>query len=98
MTINKFVSRATHSLISEKRIYNKPKIGGPVVINVKVYASSLRMAFKTQKDDNVKMHTPQNHLRIMRINGPRIRNNGTKMGKPTKTMHPTYSTAKADVN
>ena len=41
-------------------------------------------AFNKQKDDNVKMHTPLNHLNIMRISGHRIRNNGTKLGKPTK--------------
>ena len=34
------------------------------------------------------MHTPLNHLSIMRINGPRIRNNGTKLGKPTKDNAP----------
>ena len=45
-------------------------------------------AFKKQKDDNVKMHTPLNHLNIMRINGHRIRNNGTKLGKPTKDDAP----------
>ena len=45
VTINKFVTRATHSWISEKRIYNKPKNGGLGAINLKVYASSLRMAW-----------------------------------------------------
>ena len=45
-------------------------------------------AFKNQKDDDVKMHTPLNHLSIMRINGPRIRNNGTKLGKPNKDTAP----------
>ena len=45
-------------------------------------------AFKTQKDDNIKMHTPLNHLSIIRTNGPRIRNNGTRMGKPTQNNAP----------
>ena len=45
VSINKFVTRATHSWISEKRIYNKPKNGGLGAINLKVYASSLRMAW-----------------------------------------------------
>ena len=45
-------------------------------------------AFKTQNDDNVKMHTPLNHLSIIRTNGPRIRNNGTRMGKPTQNNAP----------
>ena len=45
-------------------------------------------AFKTQKDDNVKMHTPLNHLSILRTNYPRIRNNGTRMGKPTQNNAP----------
>ena len=140
MSIDKFVTRAKHSWISEKRIYIKPKNGGVGAINLKVYASSLRMAwvkrtkgglwsdtmtfkvenpenicylessdihkmhlgkrhvaesfpevhkaFKTQKADNVKMHTPLNHIGIIRINGPRIRNNGTRMGKPTQNNAP----------
>ena len=34
------------------------------------------------------MYTPLNHLSIMRINSPRIRNNGTKLGKPTNDIAP----------
>ena len=34
------------------------------------------------------MHKPLDHLSIMRINGPKIRNNGTKLGKPTKDTAP----------
>ena len=34
------------------------------------------------------MHTPLNHLSIIRTNGPRIRNNGTRMGKPTQVNAP----------
>ena len=45
-------------------------------------------AYKDQKDDNIKMYTPMDHLQIIRINGPRIRNNGTKMGKPTQENAP----------
>ena len=41
-----------------------------------------------QKEDNVKMHTPMDHLSIIRTNGPRIRNNGTRMGKPTQLNAP----------
>ena len=45
LSLFKFVNRAKHSWISEKRLYNKPKSGGLGAINLKVYASSLRMAW-----------------------------------------------------
>ena len=45
-------------------------------------------AFKSKKDDNVIMHTPIYHFSIMRVNNPRIRNNGIKLGKPTKENAP----------
>ena len=45
VSINKFVTRATNSWILEKRIYAKPKNGGLGEINLKVYTSSLRMAW-----------------------------------------------------
>ena len=46
-------------------------------------------AFKNQKDDNVKMYTPMEHLNIiMRINNPRIMNNGITLGKPTEDTAP----------
>ena len=41
-------------------------------------------AYKDQKDDNITMYTPMDHLSIIRTNGPRIRNNGTRMGKSTQ--------------
>ena len=45
-------------------------------------------AFKNQKEDNIKMHTPMDHLSIIRTNGPMIRNNGTRMGKQTQINAP----------
>ena len=45
-------------------------------------------AYKDQKDDNITMYTPIDHLSIIRTNGPRIRNNGTRMGKPTQLNVP----------
>ena len=45
-------------------------------------------AYKDLKEDNIKMYTPLDHLKIIRINGPRIRNNGTKMAIPTPENAP----------
>ena len=42
---NKFITSSNTSWIAKTRIYNKPKIGGLRDINLKVYASSLRMAW-----------------------------------------------------
>ena len=43
--INKFITRTNTFWIAKTRIYNKPKNGGLGAINLKVYASSLRMAW-----------------------------------------------------
>ena len=46
-------------------------------------------AYKLLPDDNIKMNTPLDHLKkIIRINGPRIRNGGMKMGSPTLANAP----------
>ena len=55
----------------------------------------VQKAFKNQKEDNIIMHSPMDHLSIIRTNGPRIRNNGTRMGKPTQLNYLIYSTATA---
>ena len=43
--IIKFITRTNTSWIAKTRIYNKPKNGGLGTINLKVHASSLRMAW-----------------------------------------------------
>ena len=86
-SIDKFVTRAKHSCISEIRINNKPK---NVMLNICYLESSeihkmhlgirhvvesfaeVHEAFKKQKDDNVKMYTPLNHLSIMSRDRPII--------------------------
>ena len=120
--INKFITRTNTSWIAKTRIYNKQRNGGLGAINLKVYASSLIMAwvkrakgglwsdimttkvinpinicyleskdihkmhsgikhivesfqevhtaYKDLKEDNIKMYTPLDHLKIIRINGP----------------------------
>ena len=72
-------------MLSRKQRHHKMHTGIKHIIES---FQEVHNAYKDLKDDNIKMHTPMDHLKIIRINGPRIRNNGIKMGNPKQKNAP----------